>query len=550
MVKSSSSSKNEIFDDSFCSTSCKKNTESLNTKITELSEKLSDSKTMLYHYKLGLSQVEARLVEFKNQEIKFCEKIRGLEFNVKCKNNRIERLTNELEELKKEKEGLESKLTGFESATKVLDTLLESQGSYKNKEGLGYNDTITDYSMTSPSIESNSSDLHSNNSSVSGLGESSGSIMSKPMLKFVKAGDSLKIIKTTKGETARKPPVRYEEMYINTSKSPKLRGNQRNWNNLMNQRHGSNFVMKNKACFKCGNFDHLAYDCGLWVEKGKNWPKNNYAHKNVTPEADLFKTASRVKGLERDLKARTPPIKIHKVDVRGRSRDKVLAEYTKKLEKAEKARDELKLILEKLQNLSKSLNALVESQENQSDKGYHEAPPSFTRNYIPPKRDLRLIDEHFKCESVDVSSISLSDGKTVKTVDVKGYASSSYFYFFKRAVGVAAVASPARVLELDTHSSSKDDPLESSLPAVSVAPMVLPFLCSYDLESDTEIPDRHVSPTPHDAMLTRWRSRDASRSSSPTTSILEIPDVPISPAPSAIVAPSSEFPLAHIVALT
>nr|GEX12472.1 hypothetical protein [Tanacetum cinerariifolium] len=138
MVKSSSNSKNEVFDDSLCSTSCKKNTESLNTKITELSEKLSDSKTMLYDYKLGLSQVEARLVEFKAQEFKFCEKIRGLEFNVECKNNRIERLTNELDELKKDKEGLESKLISFESATKDLDILLQSQRSDKNKEGLGY----------------------------------------------------------------------------------------------------------------------------------------------------------------------------------------------------------------------------------------------------------------------------------------------------------------------------------------------------------------------------------------------------------------------------
>nr|GEU99169.1 hypothetical protein [Tanacetum cinerariifolium] len=83
-----------------------KNTDSLNTKITEVSEKLSDTKTNLYHYKLGLSHVEARLAEFKNQEIKFCEKIRGLEFNVESKNNTIKRLTNELEELKKEKEGL------------------------------------------------------------------------------------------------------------------------------------------------------------------------------------------------------------------------------------------------------------------------------------------------------------------------------------------------------------------------------------------------------------------------------------------------------------
>ncbi|GJW03702.1 putative reverse transcriptase domain-containing protein [Tanacetum coccineum] len=78
-------------------------------------------------------------------------------------------------------------------------------------------------------------------------------------------------------------------------------------------------------------------------------------------------------------------------------------------------------------------------------------------------------------------------------------------------VGAAAVASPAGVLELDAHSS---------------------------LESDTEIPERRVSPTPHEAMLTRWRSRVVLRSSSPTTSIPEILTAPILP------APSSEFPLA------
>ncbi|GKC63665.1 hypothetical protein Tco_1096263 [Tanacetum coccineum] len=62
-------------------------------------------------------------------------------------------------------------------------------------------------------------------------------------------------------------------------------------------------------------------------------------------------------------------------------------------------------------------------------------------------------------------------------------------------VGAAAVALPVRVLELDTHSSSDADPSESSPPLVSVAPMVLPFLCLDDSESDTEIPERHVSPT-------------------------------------------------------
>ncbi|GJZ60485.1 hypothetical protein Tco_0616301 [Tanacetum coccineum] len=60
--------------------------------------------------------------------------------------------------------------------------------------------------------------------------------------------------------------------------------------------------------------------------------------------------------------------------------------------------------------------------------------------------------------------------------------------------------------------------------------------------------ERHVSPTPHDVMRIRWRIRVASRSSSPTSSTLEILTAPILLAPSAIGAPSSEFPLAHVVA--
>ncbi|GJX57959.1 hypothetical protein Tco_0289349 [Tanacetum coccineum] len=94
-------------------------------------------------------------------------------------------------------------------------------------------------------------------------------------------------------------------------------------------------------------------------------------------------------------------------------------------------------------------------------------------------------------------------------------------------VGAAAVALPAGVLELGTHSSSEVDPSDSSPPSVSVAPMVSPFLCSDDSESDTKMPERHVSLT---------------------TSTPEIPTAPILPVPSAVVAPSSEFLLAPVVA--
>nr|GEW32979.1 putative reverse transcriptase, RNA-dependent DNA polymerase [Tanacetum cinerariifolium] len=82
-------------------------------------------------------------------------------------------------------------------------------------------DTITDYNRPSFSIESNSSDLQNSNSSVSEHEESSKSILSKSMIKFVKAADCPIVIKTNKVETVRKPSVKYAEMYRNTSKSPK-----------------------------------------------------------------------------------------------------------------------------------------------------------------------------------------------------------------------------------------------------------------------------------------------------------------------------------------
>nr|GEW54099.1 hypothetical protein [Tanacetum cinerariifolium] len=70
-------------------------------------------------------------------------------------------------------------------------------------------------------------------------------------------------------------------------------------------------------------------------------------------------------------------------------------------------------------------------------------------------------------------------------------------------VRAAEVASLVEVLELDTHSSSEADPSESSLPPVSVVPMVSPFLSLNDSKLDTEMLESHVLPITHDAMLAR-----------------------------------------------
>nr|GEZ70780.1 hypothetical protein [Tanacetum cinerariifolium] len=140
--------------------------------------------------KACLSQVEARLVEFKNQEVKFCEKIRGLELKVEFKTETIEYLTNQLESLKNEKEVLPPPL---------------AQVYYPPKKDMSWtrlpkfaNDTITDYTRPSSSVESNPNDLQNSSSSAFENGESIGSILSKPEIKFVKPTDSLTVAKTDK----------------------------------------------------------------------------------------------------------------------------------------------------------------------------------------------------------------------------------------------------------------------------------------------------------------------------------------------------------------
>nr|GEW65276.1 hypothetical protein [Tanacetum cinerariifolium] len=55
-------------------------------------------------------------------------------------------------------------------------------------------------------------------------------------------------------KTARKTVKQVEHHRQNTHNP---RGNQINWNNIMSQKLGSNFVMFNKACYVCGRFDHL-----------------------------------------------------------------------------------------------------------------------------------------------------------------------------------------------------------------------------------------------------------------------------------------------------
>nr|GEX10523.1 hypothetical protein [Tanacetum cinerariifolium] len=262
MAKTSAESK--VFDNSLCSKYCKKNNDSLN------------------------------------------------KFHNESKNKSIEILKKKLETLKLEKDGVDGKLAGLLKASKDLDNLIESQRSDKIKDGLGYNavppptqlylspkkdlswtglpeyadDIITDYSRPSPTVESASGDDQNRNPSV--FETVASPITPKPFIKFVKPKDSQSKSKTGKTESPKKPPVKYAEQYRKPNKKPSVRRNQRNWNNLKSHQLGPDFVMKKKACFNCGDFNHLAYDCRKRVRKTIT-PKP-VAHRPYRPSQRLVRT--------------------------------------------------------------------------------------------------------------------------------------------------------------------------------------------------------------------------------------------------------------------
>ncbi|GKF27959.1 hypothetical protein Tco_0094301 [Tanacetum coccineum] len=133
-------------------------------------------------------------------------------------------------------------------------------------------------------------------------------------------------------------------------------------------------------------------------------------------------------------------IKILKLNIM--LRDNALTEFRNKFEKADKERDDLKLTLEKLQNSSKNLSKLLDSQVSEKFKtgvgydsqgfdsqvfdsqvndkyktgeGYHVVPPPYTRNFMPSKPDLVLADkdEYVFTESVtSVPAVATSEVKT------------------------------------------------------------------------------------------------------------------------------------------
>nr|GFB42511.1 hypothetical protein [Tanacetum cinerariifolium] len=211
---------NKVFDNSFYSKDCKKNTDSLNNRINELKSELSESNTYRYSYKLGVDQLEGRLLKYKEREVKYIEKIRTLEIYRESNLESIKILNNEVETLKEEKDVVDGKLARLLKSSKDVENIIESLRSEKVKEGVGYNvvpppaadlylspkkdlswtglpefvdDIVTDYSRPSPTVASASTEDQNKDTSTSE--DVASPNPPKLFVKFVKPKEGLKMSK-------------------------------------------------------------------------------------------------------------------------------------------------------------------------------------------------------------------------------------------------------------------------------------------------------------------------------------------------------------------
>ncbi|GJT33204.1 putative ribonuclease H-like domain-containing protein, partial [Tanacetum coccineum] len=261
-------------------------------------------------YKNKESTKRTMLVEtFTSTALVSCDGLGGYDWNIA-----IRELRKKLEIAQKEKDSIQFNVDKFENASKSLDKLIECQIVDNCKKGLGYNAVPPPYTgnfmpptpdlsftgldefVNKPVVENRKSDeevskvVRKSDDSliiedwVSDSEEEDVS-QTKTEKKIVKPSIAkIEFVKPKQQKKTARKTVKQIEKHRQNTHSP--RGNQRNWNNMMSQKLGSNFEMFNKACYVCGSFDHLQGESSKLCSE-KNAP---CAKKHLLPRAVLMKS--------------------------------------------------------------------------------------------------------------------------------------------------------------------------------------------------------------------------------------------------------------------
>ncbi|GJX95953.1 hypothetical protein Tco_0351751 [Tanacetum coccineum] len=132
---SSSSSDNEVQN---CSKQCLESFKTLQKNFDSEREKHSRARLETQGYELALESLESRIIRHEKNELAWGKKCEFQNYELKCREVKINNLKMELEKVVKERDELKVKIEKWEESSKSLNKILNSQMSANDKNGLGY----------------------------------------------------------------------------------------------------------------------------------------------------------------------------------------------------------------------------------------------------------------------------------------------------------------------------------------------------------------------------------------------------------------------------
>ncbi|GJS23274.1 ribonuclease H-like domain-containing protein [Tanacetum coccineum] len=268
-------------------------------------EKHNKAKLEIRGYEIALESLEARILGHEKNELAWGERYEFQNYDLKCREIKINNLNLELEKVVKERDELKLKIEKWEGSSKNLTKILNSQMSTHDKNGLGF-DTQMDYL-------SNKSDTDSENSLTVFEARSRNPLTLRPDISFAgldeyafrnkiiesETTETNKTVGTTNEATIVKPKsvnetvvskskINRDEVIIEdwtsddeddvcvvkTVSSVKPNVTQavrsqadKSGQTSQNQGIGFKKVHKIKACFVCKSTGHLIKDCDFYDQK-------------------------------------------------------------------------------------------------------------------------------------------------------------------------------------------------------------------------------------------------------------------------------------------
>ncbi|GKD42668.1 hypothetical protein Tco_1267313 [Tanacetum coccineum] len=155
-ISSSSSSSSSDSEVQKCSKQCLESFKTLQKNYDTEREKHNKAKLEIRGYEIALESLESRILGHEKNELAWGEKYEFQNYELKCREIKINNLNMELEKVVKERDELKDKIAKWEESTMNLDEILNSQMSARDKTGLGYGTQLNELSSNHETDSKNS----------------------------------------------------------------------------------------------------------------------------------------------------------------------------------------------------------------------------------------------------------------------------------------------------------------------------------------------------------------------------------------------------------